>query len=300
LSTTVNSSTSAQLLVAADGSRTSLTIQNTDANELFIGPDNTVSTTNYQYRRVYGTGYTFDGVDAQQAYYGVWDVDGSGGAVITEITTPTSDGNGAIETYGELKDEIAAWLRPNSAVTADMTARIPTYVGLAEVMIRRELHTRSLDTASASLTVTSGTATVPDGFQAVTSMALAVDPYTRLTGAPLEAVRAIAMQTTNTTPLKYARSGSLFYFDFDGSTTVELFYRRNLSPLVNNSDTNWLLLSSPDVYLFGALMMADKRLIGPRLGEWKESFQMAIDGVKKVEMSLHSDIIIPMPSGYPV
>ena len=86
----------------------------------------------------------------------------------------------------------------------------------------------------------------------------------------------------------------------DGSTTVELFYRRNLSPLVNNSDTNWLLLSSPDVYLFGALMMADKRLIGPRLGEWKESFQMAIDGVKKVEMSLHSDIIIPMPSGYPV
>jgi len=299
--TRIASQTSAIALCAADGSRTSLTIANSDTYRLYwLLGSGTPSATNYSDYLDPDESVTFSGVDIRQAVQGVWTGDGAGYANVTTNTDPSVDGNGAIETYGTLKSEIAAWIRPNSTATSDMTARIPKYIGLAEVMIRRELHTRSLDTASASLTVTSGTATVPDGFQAVTSMALAVDPYTRLTGAPLEAVRAIAMQTTNTTPLKYARSGSLFYFDFDGSTTVELFYRRNMSPLVNDSDTNWLLLAHPDVYLFGALMMADKRLIGPRLGEWKESFQMAIDGVKKVEMSLHSDIIIPMPSGYPV
>lgn len=94
MSTTVNSSTSAQLLVEADITRSTLIIQNTDANELFIGPDNTVSITNYQYRRVYGTGYTFNGVDAKQTYYGVWDVAGDDGAVITEIRPAALSGAG--------------------------------------------------------------------------------------------------------------------------------------------------------------------------------------------------------------
>lgn len=295
--TSVNSETSPQLIIAADGSRTSLTIQNTDDNELFLGPTSSVSTTNYTYRRVYGTGYTFDGVDARQAFYGVWDGDGSGGATITAITDPVSDSNGAFSTYSALKDEIAAWLRPNMTPTADMTARIPVYVGLAEVMIRRELHLRRLDQTVTALAITDGVATVPTGFQSVVSLTLDGEPYNQITALPVDQVRAMARANNNTKPRHYAVSGGVFYFDFEGDATAELISRRGVTPLSADNDTNWILSGHPDVYLSASLVCADRRLIGPRLGEWKQWFSESLDSIKRLEMNLHSDIIRPMPNG---
>lgn len=300
MSTTVNSSTTAQLLVAADGSRTSLTIQNTDANELFIGLDNTVTTTSYAYRRVYGTGYTFDGVDAQQAYYGIWDVDGSGGAVITEITTPASDSNGAFSTYGDLKDEIAAWIRPNSAVSSDMTARIPVYVGLAEVQIRRDLHGAVSDETDAALTITTGAATVPTGLQAVVSMTMVDEPYNEIRYLPIDQLDKLDPQQTSDKPYYWSRSGTSFRFYPLTSGTAKIRYRRGMTPLANDSDTNWVLQSHPDLYLFASLVQAGRRLIDPRTSVWEQAYGMALQAARGIEMDLPTSALYPQPSGYVV
>ena len=278
--TSVNSLTTAQLLIAADGSRTSLTIQNTDANALAIGPSTSVTTSLYSYLAASGQGYVFDGVDARQAWYGIWAADGSGAATITAITDPTSDTNGAtITTYGQLKTTIANWLRPNATPSSDMTARIPQYVGLAEVMIRRELRVKGLDAGLTTLTITDGVATVPDGLMEVTSMTQTASPYRRILPLPLEQIKSMT-PISGTGPRYFDRVGSSFIFYPANSATASLAYRKSLTPLSADSDTNWLLLAHPDVYLYGTLIQADRRLIGPRLSEWKEGFAQAMASIQ--------------------
>jgi hypothetical protein len=300
--TSVSSSTSSQLLIAADGSRTSLTIQNTDAFDLFCLLDETGPATTaiggFTFSRQLNAVATLTPPESYSAVYGIWSGDGSGGATLTAITNPVSDGNSAISTYGQLKTAIANWLRPGSTPTADMLARIPQYIGLAEVMIRRELHLRSLDQVDASLSISGGQASVPTGFQAVLSLTLKDEPYNQITALPLDQVRALASQPGRTKPHHYAVSGGIIYFDFAGDAEVELIFRRGVTPLTNDSDTNWILAAHPDVYLYGALLHADRRLIGPRLSEWKAGFGEALDSIQRLERNVHADIIIPMPNGY--
>jgi hypothetical protein len=301
--TSVNSTTSSTLLIAADGTRTSLTIQNTDAGTLFCSVGVTPATTaigGFTFSRVLNASATLTPPESYQAIYGIWSADGSGGATITAITDPVSDSNGAFSTFSGLKTAIIAWLRPNSSATSDMTTNIPKYVGLAEVMIRRELHLRAMDQTEASLTIDDGTASVPTGFQAVLSMALTDDPYNQVRALPLDQLQKLDPTNATDKPFYYARSGSLFRFYPRTDATAQLIYRRNLTPLSADDDTNWLLAGHPDVYLYGSLIHADRRLIGPRLGEWKEGFEQALNSIKMLEINIHQDAIYPQPSGFVV
>lgn len=298
--TSFSASITPQLFAAANGARTSLTIQNTSDAELFLGPDNTVSPTNYTYRRVFGTGYTFTPPDSTQDWYGVWDFAGSEGAVVTEITDPTSDGNSAISTYAQLKTAVAAWLRPNSSATADMTTNIPKYIGLAEVMIRRELHLKALDQTETALAIVAGSATVPTGFLSVVSMTMVDEPYNQVRMLPIDQLDKLDPLQTSGKPYYYARAGSNFRFYPRVNGTAQLRFRRGVTPLANDSDTNWVLAQNPDAYLYGALLQADRRLIGPRIGEWKQGFVEAIESIRRLEMSMHADQIVPQPSGFVV
>ena len=280
--TSIAASTSAQLLIAADGTRTSLTIQNTAtaAGTLYLGTTSGVTTSLYSYYRSPGRGYIFDGVDGRQAWYGIWSSAASGAADITAITDVASDSNGAtIQTYGQLKTTIANWLRPNATPSSDMTSRIPQYIGLAEVMIRREIRAKGLDAGLTTLTITSGVATVPDGLMEVTSMTQASSPYSRILPLPLEQIKAMTPQL-GTNPKYFDRVGSSFIFWPANTADANLAYRKSLTPLVNDSDTNWLLLAHPDVLLYGSLIQADRRLIGPRLNEWKEGFAQAMASIQ--------------------
>jgi len=83
----VSSTTSAELL-AANGQREGLTVFNDDANTLYLlFADGTASATNYTVR-VAGGGYveSLPGFVYTGAVNGVWDVDGTGAAQITEFT----------------------------------------------------------------------------------------------------------------------------------------------------------------------------------------------------------------------
>lgn len=300
--TSVSSATSSTLLIAADGTRTSLVIENTDGGRLYcLLVDSTgtatTSTGGFTFSLVENGTATLTPPDSHKAVYGIWASDGSGGATITAITDPVSDGNGAsISTYGELKTAIAAWLRPNSSVSADMTTNIPKYIGLAEVMIRRELHMRVLDQADTSLDITAGVATVPTGYMGTISLSLAATPYLQIDATPLDVLMGLDQSATGD-PRRYARSGSSFYFWPPTTSTAKLYYRRGVTPLSADGDTNWILAAHPDAYLYGSLLQADRRLIGPRLGEWKEGFAQALDSIQKLERNLHMEIIRPTPNG---
>jgi len=299
--TSVSSSTTSQLLIAADGSRTSLTIQNTAAGTLFcaLGSAATTSPGGFTFSRVLNASATLTPPESCQAVYGIWSSDGSGGATITAITDPVSDGNSAISTYAELKTAIANWLRPGSTPTADMTARIPQYIGLCEAQVRRELHLRSLDQTE-TLTISDGSASVPTGFQSVLSLTLTGEPYTQIRALPLDQLRKLDPTQLSDSPYYYARTGSTFVFYPRTDATAELRFRRGVTPLTADADTNWLLAGAPGIYLYGSLIHADRRLIGPRLGEWKEAYERELASLQRLEMDVHTDALYPQPSSFVV
>lgn len=237
--------------------------------------------------------------DSFQSVYGIWTSANGGYAEVDETNTPVSDGNSAIQTYGELKTAIANWLRPNSSVTSDMTSRIPQYIGLCEVQVRRELHLRALDQTD-TLTIVDGSAAVPTGFQSVLSMTLTSDPYNKIAALPLDQLRKLDPLQVADKPYYYARSGGVFLFYPRTSGTAEIKFRRGVTPLSADGDTNWLLAGHADAYLYGSLIHADRRLIGPRLGEWKEGFERAMEGIRRLEIDVHTDAINPQPSGFVV
>lgn len=299
--TSVPASATSVLLAAADGSRTSLTIQNTDAADLYVKLGSGPATTalgGWTFTRGLNASATLTPPESFQSLYGIWSSANGGAAELTSVNEALSDSNSAISTYLELKTAIGNWLRPGSTPSADMTARIPQYIGLAEVQIRRELHLRSLDQVETSLTITGGQATVPTGFQGVISLVWGADPYHQITALPIDQVRTLAAQPGRTQPAHYAISGGLIYFDFAGDGSAELGYRRGVTPLSADGDTNWILAAHPDVLLSGALVVAAQRLVDPRLGEFKEWFAQSLDSIQRLERNLHSDIIRPMPNGY--
>lgn len=300
--TQVASAATATELADADGSRTSLSIANSDPNRLYwLLGTGTPSASNYSDYLDEGESVSFSGPDIQSAVQGIWTADGAGHANVTKNTDPVSDSNGAgITTYAQLKTAIAAWLRPNSSVTSDMTTNIPRYVGLCEVMIRRELSLRSLDQVDTSLDITTGSADVPTGFQSVLSMTLVDEPYNQIRYLPIDQLDKLDPTQTADKPYYYSRSGSVFYFYPKVTSTAKLRFRRGVAPLSADADTNWILAGHPDVYLYGSLLHADRRLIGPRLPEWKAGFAEALDSIARLERNMHSDQIIPQPSGFVV
>jgi len=299
--TSVDSTDVSTLLAAADGTRTSLTIENTDSGTLYVrvgGSPASSAIGGFTFSRGLNASATLSPPESMQAIYGLWTNPATGGATLTSVNTALSDSNSAISTYAELKTAIANWLRPGSTPSADMLARIPEYIGLAEVSLRRELHLRSLDQVEASLTITDGEASVPTGFQGVISLIWGADPYQQITALPIDQVRALAAQPGRTRPYHYAISGGIIYFDFAGDGTASLGYRRGVTPLSADGDTKWILASSPDLYLSSALVCAATRLIDPRLGEFKAWFAQSLDSVQRLERNANSDIIRPMPNGY--
>ena len=97
--TSVSSTAASTLLIAADGTRTSLTIQNTDANTLYVAVGSTPATTSpggFTFSRVLNASATLTPPESQLAIYGIWSAAGSGGATITAITDPVVDDKPAI------------------------------------------------------------------------------------------------------------------------------------------------------------------------------------------------------------
>lgn len=83
--TKVNSLAASQLLLAANPNRKGVRIRNTDANALYLAFGGTAATTDNVVRLATNDIYIdVPGADGL-AIYGIWDIDGSGAALIEEL-----------------------------------------------------------------------------------------------------------------------------------------------------------------------------------------------------------------------
>jgi len=298
--TSVNSTTSSTAAIAADGTRTSLVFENTDDNRAYLLAGSGTATTSaggYTFSLVENGSATLTPPDSHLAWQVIWAGDGSGALSITAITDPVVDDNGTISTYAELKTALAAWLKPGTSLPSEeTTSRIPEYIALAESDANSLFRTRTMDTVDTALTVTTGSATIPTGFRQMRSLVNTESPYNTIDYLPEDQFEALDITETGK-PLKYTIAGSTLLFWPDDSTTVRARYRRGLTPLSSDNDTNWLLAKYPGFYLYGSLAHADTRLVDPeRLGLIQPRLAQIIQQILDDQRGMIGHILRPLPS----
>ena len=182
----------------------------------------------------------------------------------------------ALTTYTELKTSIGDWLN-----RSDLTTAIPDFISLAEAQIERTLRTRQMIVrANASFDAQYGA--VPSDFLEAKSLKLtSTNPQSPLSFLSIDALDA---EMT-----KYTGSGKPKFFGVvggqlrivptpDATYTTELTYYAKLAKLSNANTSNWLLASSPDIYLYGALLQAAPYLQDDaRIQTWATLYERALN-----------------------
>lgn len=183
-----------------------------------------------------------------------------------------------ITDYNSLVTAIGAWLNRSDSV---VTAQIPTFIALAEAAIRRELRD---DTGRATITISQESTLLPTYVAEIRSLHL-------WSGLP-EHGRPIVVTTTeilsdfragfsNVSGLpQYAAvvGGNLLVVPTpDQAYDCDMTYFSTLLALSPTNATNTVLDTSPDVYLYGALVHAEGFMEhDERMPLWKAGFDEAL------------------------
>ena len=188
----------------------------------------------------------------------------------------------ALTTYAELKTSIGDWLN-----RADLTAVIPDFISLAEAQVERTLRTRQMIVrANASFDAQYGA--VPADFLETKSLKLtSTNPQTPLQFLSIDALdNESANYTASGKPRFFGVVGGQFRLVPvpDATYTTELTYYAKLTKLSNSVTTNWLLTSSPDIYLYGALLQAAPYLQDDaRIQVWSSLYDRAMSELQTAD-----------------
>jgi hypothetical protein len=188
----------------------------------------------------------------------------------------------ALSTYAELKTSIGDWLN-----RSDLTNAIPDFISLAEAQVERTLRTRQMIVrANASFDAQYGA--VPADFLETKSLKLtSTNPQTPLEFLSIDALDNKASEYTGSgKPRFFGVVGGQFRLVPvpDATYTTELTYYAKLTKLSSTVATNWLLTSSPDIYLYGALLQAAPYLQDDaRIQVWSSLYDRAMSELQTAD-----------------
>ena len=188
----------------------------------------------------------------------------------------------ALTTYTELKTSIGDWLN-----RSDLTTAIPDFISLAEAQIERTLRTRQMIVrANASFDAQYGA--VPSDFLETKSLKLtSTNPQTPLEFLSIDALdNKAAEYTASGKPRFFGVVGGQFRIvpTPDATYTTELTYYAKLAKLSSSNTSNWLLSSSPDIYLYGSLLQAAPYLQDDaRIQTWATLYERALNDLQTAD-----------------
>jgi hypothetical protein len=181
----------------------------------------------------------------------------------------------AVDTFGELKTEVAAWLH-----RSDTTSRISTFIQFATARLSRTIKSPRLET-SATLSFVAGIASLPTNFSAAIGMTNGTTQYKAVTAADMRSIRQNGINPDANVYTIANNQIQLYPADTVSATFV---YKSKLANFVADSDTNWVLQNYPDVYLMASLAEARKYVMDdPRLLTYEQMTIARIDELNRNE-----------------
>jgi len=182
----------------------------------------------------------------------------------------------ALNTFTALKASIADFLNRD-----DLTAVIPDFITLAEAQINRDVRHWKMEARS------SGQQDPADEYMQIPADWVETIRL-HLTGTGTSVVNLISRdamadkrqgdEDTTGTPMYYTHADGQFqlYPTPNATTDFELLYYQKIPSLSSNAD-NWLLLDSPDVYLYGALLHSAPYLAeDERVAIWAQMYSASV------------------------
>jgi len=194
--------------------------------------------------------------------------------------------------YTQLKSNIADFLN-----RSDLTAVIPTFIELAESQMERPLRVRQM--------IARATASVDTQYSAVPADFLEAKTFKITSSNPIQPIEFLTPEQMDDRDQLYANApGMPKYFTIvgnqirvsptpDATYTAELMYFAKLPKLSDSVTTNFLLTSSPDAYLYGALMQAAPYLKDDeRVAVWGNLYNTAIESIKFADQNASASGLI--------
>lgn len=151
--------------------------------------------------------------------------------------------------YSALKTEIGEFYNRN-----DLTSVVDTFIDLCEAEMQREIKLLEFETTG-TVTVTSGSGTLPTGFVGARALSWSANPdriLTYLTPDKLNTVNASNPSYVS----YYTITGDTIKFANDESGTLNITYMARFTPLSDSNTTNAILTNHPGAYLAGSLKYA--------------------------------------------
>ncbi len=184
----------------------------------------------------------------------------------------------ALANYTDLQAEVVDWLKDSA-----LTAKVGSFIALIEAQFNRELRTSEMEAFTTLTTMADGTAGLPGDFLEVKT--IWIGDYVPLSNISLAELRSTyASALVDRDPEAYTIVGALMNFGPAPSeaTDLSMVYYQKIPNLSEAVPTNWLMAAHPDVYLYGALLMAEARgWNDERLPMIEAKFESVMDSITK-------------------
>jgi len=176
-----------------------------------------------------------------------------------------------ITNYATLQTAIADYL-----AKGDLTTFIPNFIQNTEGKLYRELNLRNEET-QLSISVSSGTGTVPTDFKGLKHAYVDQSPIVPLQWATIDWLYTnYPLRTGSATPAFISRDGANFVFGPNAKdlTLKGVYYAKQDN--LHTTDGSWYVVNAPELLLYGALLEAEPFIRNDeRLPLWRSMFEEA-------------------------
>jgi len=183
----------------------------------------------------------------------------------------------ALNTFTALKTSIADFLNRD-----DLTAVIPDFITLAEAQINRDVrHWKMEARASGQQDASDEYIQIPSDWLETIRLHITASGTSAVTLISRDSMadKRSSAEDVAGTPIYYTHADSQFqlYPTPSAETDFELLYYQKTTALSSSNADNWLLLDSPDVYLYGALLHSAPYLAeDERVAMWAQMYSAAV------------------------
>jgi len=182
-------------------------------------------------------------------------------------------------TYAELKTAIANYLN-----RSDLTSDIDTFIDNVEAELNRRLRTKDM-IKRATATADSQYLTVPTDWIEAINVEITSNDFSPLFQQSIESLDVYRKSNNNSTgqPVYFAMVDDSIELapTPDAEYTLQLTYYAKISALSDSNTSNFVSVSHPDVYLYGALKHASIFLMeDDRIPMFTQQFEKALEEMR--------------------